>query len=756
MKKIFTLIVCGLAAATAALAQAPNKFGYQAVVRNSSGIVVPNGTSVSFRFTIRDGSSGGTIIYRETQNKTTNNAFGLVNLEVGGGTVVQGVYPNGTQWGSGAKFLQIEVDPAGGSSFTDMGTVQMISVPYANFSGTSANLTGNVLPSQIMAGGASNGQLLSFNGTNWVPVNSAWITSGNDIYNSNSGNVGIGTNTPSSKFSVGEKFLVDGNNGSVSLMDQNSSIMFANPASNSTPAQMYHYLSGTENFDRWIFQHSSGLPNFGLKYSDSFDIYEFRGGGEKSVITLDPSDNYLGIGTRFPNSNIDILNLTSNATVTLRSNFNAASSRLALFNDGGASLSISKGGSATGATINNWSTNNLALLNNGGNGSMMLNTADSIGLATNSFVAMRIKKTGQVMIAGTANHASAGHLYVDYKTYNSTKPAFEINGTNSYLAFRDGSTFKGYIQQNGDLMKIQSFSGELTLGANNAENARFDKNGNFEIGSTAANSHKMWVYDNTANSGSHYAILAEMSSTSQSAFQTAVWGLNRGTGGNGVGVGGVHAAGGFGLYGSAGTGGYAVFASTPSSSDFAFYGVGKGLVTGSFSKASGTFKIDHPQDPENKWLYHSFVESPDMMNIYNGIITTDAEGLATVTMPSYFEALNMDFRYQLTVVGVFAQAIIDKKMENNTFKIRTDKPNVEVSWQVTGVRHDRWAEENRVIPEVQKTGDEIGKYQNPEVFGQPDSKRYVPGQGAHGIPKIEPVKAQPVLNDSFSPGSINR
>ena len=56
--------------------------------------------------------------------------------------------------------------------------------------------------------------------------------------------------------------------------------------------------------------------------------------------------------------------------------------------------------------------------------------------------------------------------------------------------------------------------------------------------------------------------------------------------------------------------------------------------------------IDHPLDPANKYLYHSFVESPDMKNIYDGVITTDANGDATVVMPDYFEALNKDFRYQ--------------------------------------------------------------------------------------------------------------
>src|SRR5262249_48563045 len=80
-------------------------------------------------------------------------------------------------------------------------------------------------------------------------------------------------------------------------------------------------------------------------------------------------------------------------------------------------------------------------------------------------------------------------------------------------------------------------------------------------------------------------------------------------------------------------------------------------IGGNLSKGGGSFKIDHPLDPENKYLYHSFVESPDMKNIYDGTVTTDESGEATITLPGYFEALNRDFRYQLTVIGTFAQAI---------------------------------------------------------------------------------------------------
>ncbi len=176
-------------------------------------------------------------------------------------------------------------------------------------------------------------------------------------------------------------------------------------------------------------------------------------------------------------------------------------------------------------------------------------------------------------------------------------------------------------------------------------------------------------------------------------------------------------------YGFGGTTSYGVYGqSGGATTNWAGYFAGNVNVTGTLSKGGGTFKIDHPLDPENKILYHSFVESPDMMNIYNGNITTDSSGFATVYLPEYFDVLNKDFRYQLTVIGSFAQAIVFKKVEGNVFIIQTNQPNIEVSWQVTGVRKDPWAEKNRVIPEVDKKPEDKGKYIHPLEYGVPIEK----------------------------------
>ena len=140
-------------------------------------------------------------------------------------------------------------------------------------------------------------------------------------------------------------------------------------------------------------------------------------------------------------------------------------------------------------------------------------------------------------------------------------------------------------------------------------------------------------------------------------------------------------------------------------------------ISGTLQKGAGGFKIDHPLDPENKYLNHSFVESPEMKNIYDGVVILDNKGEAVVILPEWFEALNKDFRYQLTCIGGFANVYIAEKVQDNQFKINGGFPGLEVSWQVTGIRKDAYANENRIEVEVLKNDNDAGKYLHPDAFG---------------------------------------
>lgn len=125
-------------------------------------------------------------------------------------------------------------------------------------------------------------------------------------------------------------------------------------------------------------------------------------------------------------------------------------------------------------------------------------------------------------------------------------------------------------------------------------------------------------------------------------------------------------------------------------------------VQGTITKRAGSFKIDDPIDPEHKVLQHSFVESPDMMNIYNGIVVLDHNGEAQVDLPPYFEALNRDFRYQLTPLGGYAPLFVSSEIKANSFRVAGGTPGLRVSWTVTGIRHDSYANEHRIPVESPK------------------------------------------------------
>ena len=128
---IFTIVLFLLSTYYKTQAQAPQGIPYQAIARNASGVAIAS-TAVKVRFSIRDSIATGAIKYQETHNRTTS-ALGLFSVNVGMGTVVSGTF-SGINWGKNAKFLQVEMDPAGGTTYTDLGTTQMMSVPYALFS----------------------------------------------------------------------------------------------------------------------------------------------------------------------------------------------------------------------------------------------------------------------------------------------------------------------------------------------------------------------------------------------------------------------------------------------------------------------------------------------------------------------------------------------------------------------------------------------------------------------------------------------
>src|ERR1700722_5577571 len=198
-----------------------------------------------------------------------------------------------------------------------------------------------------------------------------------------------------------------------------------------------------------------------------------------------------------------------------------------------------------------------------------------------------------------------------------------------------------------------------------------------------------------------------------------------------------------------------IFASSTSSNGWAGFFQGDLGTTGVFSGIASAFKIDHPLDPANKYLSHSAVESPDMLNIYNGNVVTDANGDAVVALPEWFESLNRDFRYQLTVIGQFAQAIISNEVANHQFTIKTDKPGVKVSWLVTGIRQDAWANAHRIPVEEQKSAIERGHYLNPELYGAGEEAGIQSARHPQVMKKLRKMRAQAALTGNAQLSSVS-
>jgi len=290
------------------------------------------------------------------------------------------------------------------------------------------------------------------------------------------------------------------------------------------------------------------------------------------------------------------------------------------------------------------------------------------------------------------------------------------------------NTFTGSEQRFNNTVivgPITSFTeGQLAAGATSPNNPAFGA-----VGFTVASGSSL-------NGGSGIVSFGGSGDTT-TTFNTGGAGISGegGTGFNGgIGVAGLGAGGGPCCIGSAdGDGGFFEGGSNSFSSGDGVFGLtGSGFagnfsgsinVTGQIFAGVKDFRIDDPLDPANKYLTHSSVESSEMMNIYTGNITTDGQGNATVPLPAWFEVLNTDFRYQLTVIGQFAQAIVARKIANNQFTIRTNVPNVEVSWQVTGVRQDVFAKAHPLVVEEEKETRLRGFYIHPELYGAAPEKQ---------------------------------
>ena len=219
-------------------------------------------------------------------------------------------------------------------------------------------------------------------------------------------------------------------------------------------------------------------------------------------------------------------------------------------------------------------------------------------------------------------------------------------------------------------------------------------------------------------------------------YSQGVYGSSTGNGSAGVfGEGGTYGVDGYGPTGVVGA---------TSGSGAGFYGV---YSAGAFA-ATGTksFQIDHPLDPENKYLSHYCTEGIEPYNVYKGHVTTDAKGYAWVDLPAYFEEINRDVDYQLTVIDNsddFVLAKVTREVANHRFQIRTSKSAVKVCWEVKGVRNDRFVKTYGAPAEQDKPKEHRGKYLQPELYGRARERGQFYRPEHEGKPKVPEQNANP-------------
>lgn len=205
-----SLIAVSLFYSFALKAQAPNSFNYQAVARNASGLILPN-TAIGIRMSIHDISSTGTVVFQETHSIVTND-FGLFNISIGTGTSLIGSL-GAVDWSNGAKYIEIEGDLNGGTTYTTFGTSELLSVPYALYSNSAA------IP--LLPNGTSIGNTPYWDG-------STWITNSSNIHNAGT-RVGIGTGSPLQKMHVVGNINIDKDS---SFMINNQKVLWVKGAAN--------------------------------------------------------------------------------------------------------------------------------------------------------------------------------------------------------------------------------------------------------------------------------------------------------------------------------------------------------------------------------------------------------------------------------------------------------------------------------------------------------------------------------------------
>jgi hypothetical protein len=662
---IFSLVLV-LGWCASAFAQTPRLVRYTGVVQDAPG--VPRTGVVTLAFRLYAEQYGGVPLFLEAQSLTLD-AEGRYTVLLGS-TMPEGL-PIELFTSGEARWLGIQPD---GSE--ELPRVLLVSVPYALKAADADTIGGKPASAFVLAdkttvvSSSTSGDGFSALATSGTPGHLGVFTSSTDLGNSSifetGGKIGVGTTTPAAPFhSIGRE-------APGAFFDVYSNVLGALPI-------VFRAARGTPEAPSAVQAHDilGGLAVRGYATTG------FPGGKGQVMFRAAENWNDSATGTYLQMTTTPVGSTAFLERLRIEANGNvgigvpAPAQKLSVagtiesttggykFPDGTSQATAAL--PLTGGSL----SSGVAITASSGNG---INVSTSSGSFPGVYV---------------ANSALTGHgMYA----LADASGARAIEGRSAAGVAVYGSSGTGYAGL---------FSGRVGV-ANSLGTA-------LEINQVAGAGNGIHVLTSSANAG----IFAE---TTNTGFATAIAGRANafnatgitGTSQQGWGIAGVSGSG-YGVYGQSDTGLAGRFNGNVS-------------ISGTLSKGGGSFQIDHPLDPENKYLYHSFVESPDMKNIYDGVAVLDGSGEAVVELPEWFEALNGDFRYQLTSIGAFMQVYISEEVSNNRFRIAGGVPGKKVSWQVTGIRRDAFANAHRIPVEQDKAEEERGTYLHPEAFDQPKSK----------------------------------
>ncbi|MEQ1933543.1 MAG: hypothetical protein ABL962_06655 [Fimbriimonadaceae bacterium] len=472
----------------------------------------------------------------------------------------------------------------------------------------------------------------------------------------------------------------------------------------------------TSNEGRGILGNASSLT--GPTYGGLFQSFSNAGRGIAGIAQNSAGTTYGGFFSSLSNQGRGVYGQATNATGTTYGVYGKAvsSAGYGVYSEG--NMHATGGISGDGAGITNLNASNL-----------------TTGIVGNNLLGSNIaRRDVNNLFSGPLNQFDGGFTAVGPRTtMRGTNEIFGLSSTSTtwagtYITTGSGGLpYYGYDNVTHNAYTYLAANGVLQFNVGGNNRLSISETGNVGIASTTTPTRRLEVYDNNSNNtgafyiqngaaptvtnpAGRYGIMAHTKGTAQVMTISAISETTSGAS--------------YALYGDArgpginyGVSGFAAGGSLNYSGHF----LGQ-IYADSANSGIKNFLIDHPLDPANKVLTHSSVESDERMNLYRGSAVTDAKGFATAKVPSWFDALNEDIQYQLTVIGDksdnFVLVKIAQELHRGEFLIRTSEPNVKVNWQVSGRRHDPTSNHFPMEVERMKVEGEKGKYYVPEAYGK--------------------------------------